>query len=69
MSKEEEPDWSQRDPSTQEVKDWMKERSNTLKFGDGSIDRLARNAFEHFHRPFHINVLLKWASEMVDGEA
>ena len=55
-----EQDWSQKDPTRDQVLEWMK-RMAPLNV---SAVELARAAHEHFHRPYHINVLIDMAEKM-----
>lgn len=56
-----EPDWSQIDPSADQVKEWMRAHASDY----ASPRELGRGAHEHFHRPFHINVLVDWAQAVM----
>jgi hypothetical protein len=67
-----EPDWSQIDATEEQVKAWMREQitSNAVaRLLAGEPDtvapRLAWEAHNHFHRPFHIRVLHKWAIDII----
>jgi hypothetical protein len=57
-----EPDWTQTDPTADQVKQWMREHA----FEHLSAAALARAAHEHFRRPYHLNVLLGWAEAAME---
>jgi hypothetical protein len=54
---DEEPDWTQVDPEPEQVKEWMQKHAGEYETNVG----LAGAANEHFARPYHMNVLIKWA--------
>lgn len=56
-----EPDWTQRDATQEEVKAWMRERKEFTS----EPNALAYAAFNHFARPYHINVMRKLAEEIL----
>jgi hypothetical protein len=53
-----EPDWTQEDASPETVRAWMKEHTK-----GGDAETLARAAYEHFARPYHLSVLRQMAAE------
>jgi hypothetical protein len=55
-----EPDWSQQDAPDEVIRAWMKEHAK-----GGDAETLARAAYEHFARPFHLDVLRKMAAEIM----
>jgi hypothetical protein len=55
-----EPDWTQEDASPETVRAWMKEHAK-----GGDAETLARAAYEHFARPYHIGVLRQMAAEFL----
>jgi hypothetical protein len=55
-----EPDWTQIDPTEDQVREWMREHAAAHE----NALALARAAHEHFARPFHIRVLERWALEV-----
>jgi hypothetical protein len=65
MSHVEELDWSQGNPTREQVLEWMRKRAPD--FSDPVL--LAFEAHEHFHRPFHIMVLLAMAVTVFEKEA
>jgi hypothetical protein len=58
-------DWSQKDPTRDQVVEWLREHKGEYDMlGSDSARLLARAAHEHFHRPYHINVLIDMAEKM-----
>jgi hypothetical protein len=55
-----EPDWTQEDASPETVRAWMKEHAK-----GGDAETLARAAYEHFARPYHLSVLRRMAAELL----
>jgi hypothetical protein len=58
--KPDEPDWTQEDALPETVRAWMKEHAK-----GGDAETLARAAYEHFARPYHISVLRQMAAEFL----
>lgn len=58
----EEPDWTLVDATMEQVKEWLRKGAAAQR----SADDLTQAAFEHFARPFHKNVIRKWAEEAVN---
>lgn len=54
---EEEEDWTQKDPNHQTVVVWMGRHEGDYL----DAEQLARAAYEHFARPYHLDVLRKMA--------
>jgi hypothetical protein len=59
---EAEPDWSQQTPDRETVFTWMRERAPDFR----ELELLAFEAHEHFHRPYHIMVLLSMAVKVFE---
>jgi hypothetical protein len=68
-----EPDWSQIDATPEQIQVWMRARIADDAFAlwlkveapEVLVARLAWEAFQHFHRPYHINRMKAWAAEIL----
>ncbi len=58
-----EQDWTQRDPTREQIVEWMKARKQERPVI--TSDELAQEAYEHFARPIHINALRRLAVNLM----
>ncbi len=61
-AKQSEPDWTQQDASEATITKWM--RANARGY---TLETLAYAAHEHFARPFHIDVMRKFAAKAMSA--
>lgn len=59
-----EPDWTQQDPSRDQIMNWIRHR--VMEGKQLSAEAYGWEAFLYFQRPFHINVCIDMARKIMD---